>query len=120
MDEPVVSASESTGMSAFVKAVLLVIGAGIITMVVVAFVVALAVVFVLVESPDCSTVGDVLLVAWVAIAAVLLTSVVLVGAVAKRIVGNGAGRWVIVAVCGVLALVSFVVVAFGLMVLFNC
>jgi hypothetical protein len=76
--------------------------------------------FVLMAPHDCSDMERALLVLWGTIAAIFLASVAVVGVVAWRIAANMAGRLAIVAAYGVVMLSSYVVVAFGLMVAFNC
>jgi len=101
-----------------VKGVLLVVGAYAATMVVAAFT-SLAIIA-LMEPHSCSDMGRALLVLWGTIAAVFLASVAVVGVVAWKIVAGVAGRLAIVAAYGVVMLASYVVIAFGLMVAFNC
>jgi hypothetical protein len=106
-------------MNTGVKAVLLVVGAYGVTMGVAVFIVTLAI-LIMMEPHSCSTMGRALLVLWATIAAVFLASVVVVGIIARKITPGIAGRLAIVAAHGVALLASYVVIAFGLMVLFNC
>jgi hypothetical protein len=101
-----------------VKGVLLVVGAYAATIGVAAFT-SLAI-MILMEPHSCSAMGRALLVLWGTNAAVFLASVAVVGVVAWRIVAGVAGRLAIVAAYGLVMLASYVVIAFGLMVAFNC
>jgi len=98
----------------------LVVGAYVVTMGVAIFIALLAIIILMMEPHSCSTMGRALLVLWVTIAAVFLASAAVVGVVAWKIVADTAGRLAIVAVYGVMMLASYVVIAFGLMVAFNC
>ena len=110
--------NRSTKMSTGAKGILLVVGAYISTMAVAAFT-SLAI-MILMAPHSCSAMGRALLVLWGTIAGVFLVSVAMVGVVAWKIVAGVAGRLAIVAVYGVVMLASYVVIAFGLMVAFNC
>ena len=57
---------------------------------------------------------------WITIAVVFIASVIVVGVVARRVIPSFSGRLVIVVAHGVAMLASYVVIAFGLMVAFNC
>ena len=96
----------STRTTTGTKAVVLVLATFVATMCVTACIVVIAIM------------GLVTL--WKVIAGVFLASVAVVGVGAWRIVPGGAGRWATVGVYGVAMLASYVVVAFGLMVAFNC
>ena len=101
------------------KGLRLVVGAFVVTMVVVAFIVLLT--FIILADPhSCSAMGRALAVLWGTIAAVFLASVVVVGVVAWKVIPGVAGRLVIVAAHGGAMLASYVVIAFVLMVAFNC
>jgi hypothetical protein len=89
-------------------------------MAVAVFIIAIALIIILMRSYSCSAISQAMLVLLGTIAAVFLVSVAVVGVVARKIVASIAGRLAIVAVCGVLMLASYVVIAFGLMVIFNC
>ena len=114
------STNSSSKMNSGAKGVLLAIGAYVVTMGVAFFIALLAIIILMMGSPSCSTMGQVLVVLWVIIAAVFLASAVVVGVMAWKFVAGMAGRLAIVAVYGVVMLASFVVFAFGLMVAFNC
>ena len=105
-------------MNTGVKGALLVVGAYVATIGVAALT-SLAITT-LMEPHGCSAMIRALLVLWGTIAAVFLASVAVVGVVAWKIVAGIAGRLAIVAVYGVVMLASYVVIAFGLMVAFNC
>ena len=61
-----------------------------------------------------------LVVMWIIIAVVFLISVIVVGVVAQKIDPGFAVRFAIVTLFGIALLVSYIVIAFGLLVLFNC
>ena len=108
----------STKMSSDAKGVLFAVGAYVATMGVA--ILTSRAIMILMAPHGCSDMGRALLVLWGTIAAVFLASVVVVGVVAWKIVAGATGRLAIVAVYGVVMLASFVVIAFGLMVAFNC
>jgi hypothetical protein len=87
-------------------------------MVVVAFI-TLLVIF-LMDPSNCGAVSRALSLLGGTIAVVFLASVVVVGVVAWKIIPGIAGRLAIVVAYGVLLLASYVVMACGLMVAFNC
>ncbi len=100
------------------KAVLLVVGTYVVTLAVTVCIVVLVVSGL--ETFNCGDMGRALVMLWKTIGGVFLASIVVVGVVAWRIVPGVGGRWATVAVYGVAMLASYVVVAFGLMVAFNC
>jgi hypothetical protein len=61
-----------------------------------------------------------LAVLWITIAVVFIASVVVVGVVAKKIVPSTPGRVAILVAHGAALLASYLVIAFGLLVAFNC
>ena len=99
-----------------------------VRLIVVAYIVAVGVAcfiisfasMVFIDTTKCGAVGRALPVLLITIAVVFLISVVVVGVKARKIIPGVAGRRGIVAVYGVAMLASFVVIAFGLMVAFNC
>ena len=108
-------------MNTDAKGVLLVAGTYIVTIGIAILVVALAIMILMMGSYNCSDMGRALIVLWLLLAALFLASVVVVGVVAWRSIASTVGRWATVIVAyGIVMLASFVVFAFGLMVLFNC
>ncbi len=107
-------------MNTGAKGILLVVGAYVVTMGVAIFIALLAIMILMMEPHSCSTMSQTLVALWVTIAAVFLASAAVVGVVAYKIVAGIAGRLAIVAVYGVVMLTSYVIIAFGLMVAFNC
>jgi hypothetical protein len=83
------------------------------------FIIAFAI-MILMGTNSCSTMGQGLVVLWITIAAVFLTSVIVVRAMAWKITPSFAGRLAIVAMHSAALLVSYVIIAFGLLVAFNC
>jgi hypothetical protein len=84
------------------------------------FIALLTIMVLMMEPHSCSTMSQALVALWVTIAVVFLASAAVVGVGAWKIVEGIAGRLTIVVVYGVVMLVSYVVIAFGLMVAFNC
>ena len=107
-------------MNTDAKGVLLVAGTYIVTIGIAILVVALAIMILMMGSYNCSDMGRALIVLWLLLAALFLASVVVVGVVAWRSIASTVGRWATVIAYGIVMLASFVVFAFGLMVLFNC
>ncbi len=110
----------STEMSAGVKGVLAAVVAYIATIGMAVFIAVTAIVILMIGSPSCSDMGQALLVLWGTIAAVFLASTAVLGVVVCKIVAGTTGRLAIVVTYGVVLLVSYAVIAFGLMVAFNC
>ena len=108
----------STKMSGGAKGVLLGVGAYVATIAVAAFT-SLAIMM-LMKPYSCSEMGRALLVLWGTIAAVFLASVAVVGVGAWKIIAAVAARWAIVILYGAVMLASYIAIAFGLMVGFNC
>jgi len=107
-------------MSTGAKGALLVVGAYVVTIGVAVFIAVLAIMILMMGSHSCSTMGQALVALWVTIAAVFLASAAVVGVVAWKIVEGTVGRLAIVGVYGVVTFASYVVIAFVLMVAFNC
>ena len=105
-------------MSASAKGVLLGVGAYVVTIGVAAF--TALVIMMLMDPYSCSEMGRALVVLWGTIAAVFLASVAVVGVVAWRIIAGRGARWAILILYGVATLASYLAIAFGLMVGFNC
>ena len=75
---------------------------------------------ILMQPHNCTDFGRALLVLWGTIAALFLASVAVVGIIAWKIIPGIVGRLAIIAAHGMAMLGSYIVIAFGLMVLFNC
>ena len=101
------------------KGLLLVIGAYIVTVTAAIFIAALAI-LIFIEPHSCSTMIQALLALWGTIAAVFLASIALVRVFIWKVIPGAAGRAAVVIVYGLVLLVSYIFIAFGLMVLFNC
>jgi len=106
-------------MNAPARGVLLVVGACMVTACLACSIITFAS-MVFIDTTKCGAVSRALPVLWITIAVVFLASVVVVGVKARKIIPGVAGRRAIVAVYGVVMLASFVVIAFGLLVAFNC
>jgi hypothetical protein len=101
------------------KGILLVVGAFVATIAVAAFLIFLDVIT-LTKPYDCPHMNRALVILWVAIAVLFISSVVGVRFVAREIFQSGAGQKAVVVIYGMLMLASYVVLAFGLMVAFEC
>ena len=97
----------------------MVVGAYVVTMGLVACIVTLAIMTLMGEH-SCSVMSRALLVLWATIGAVFLASVVVVKVLAWEVIPSVGGRLATVVAHGVALLVSYIVIAFGLMVAFNC
>jgi hypothetical protein len=106
-------------MNANAKSLTLVVGAYVVTMGVAVFIIAFAI-MILMGTTHCSTMSQALMALGSTIAMVFLTSIIVVGVAVWKIYPSFAGRLVIMAVYGAAMLVSYVVIAFGLLVVFNC
>jgi hypothetical protein len=106
-------------MSSGKKAARLIVGAYAVTMGMAVLVVTLAI-MILVEPHSCSAMTRALLGLWTTIAVLFLASILVVGVVAWKFIPSVQQRWAIVVVYGMMMLASYVFVAFGLLVAFNC
>ena len=109
----------SSNMNTGTKGALLVVGAYTVTVVAVILIIAISIMF-LIDTHRCSTLGPSLLALWGTTAAVFLVSVIVVGVVAWKIIPGTAGRLLTVAFYGAAMLVTYVGIAFGILVAFNC
>ena len=109
----------SNNMNTGTKGVLLVIGAYIVTFGVAICIIALAIA-IFIDTTSCGAVSRALPALWGTVAVVFLVSGVVVGVVAWKVIPGLAGRLVIMAVYVAALLVSYIGIAFGLMVAFNC
>ena len=101
------------------KGILLVAGAFLATMAGAAFFLLLDVIT-LAKPYDCPHMNRALVVLWVAIAVLFVSSVIAVRLVMRKIIPDSAGRKAIVVVYGIVMLASYFILAFGLMVAFEC
>lgn len=106
-------------MSSDGKAGRLIVGAYVVTMGAAVLIVMLAI-MILLEPHSCSAMSRALLVLWTIIAALFLVSVVVVGIVAWKVIPSVQRRWATMVVYGMIMLGSYVFIAFGLLVAFNC
>jgi hypothetical protein len=102
-----------------VKGTLLALGAYGAAMLAVILIVVLAVIT-LSGPHSCSAMRSALLALWGTIAVVFLASAAAVGAAAWKIFPEASGRAAVMILYGLALLASYVVIAFGLMVFFNC
>jgi len=100
------------------KAIVLTIGAYIITLITAAL--AALIVMTVMAPRGCSDLSQALLVMWLVIAVLFLASCVTVGVAVRRATADRAGRVVLLAAYIAALLISYVVIAFGLMVALNC
>ena len=106
-------------LSTGTKGMLLVIGAYTVTLVAVILIIAISLTF-LIDTHKCSALGPSLLALWGTTAVVFLISGIVVGVIAWKIIQSTTGRLVVVAVYGALLLITYIGIAFGLLVAFNC
>jgi hypothetical protein len=105
-------------MRTVIQGTLLVVGAYIVTMAMTVF--TSFVIMLLIGPHDCSSYSRALGILWGMLAVTFFASVVMVGVVAWKAVLGVVGRLVIVTAYGLVALASDVIIALGLMVVFNC
>ena len=101
------------------KGLLLVIGAYFVT-IIIAIVIIVFAIMLLTGSNSCSTMGRAMVALLITIAVVFLVSVLVVRGVAWKITPSTPARWTIVVAHGLALLVSYFVIAFGLLIAFNC
>jgi hypothetical protein len=106
-------------LSPGIKGVLLIVSAYVVTLVATIIIIAVFITF-LIDASNCYAMGPSLLALWGTTAVVFLASSIVVGVVAWKIIPSTAGRVVTVAVYGVSALVTYIVIAFVILVAFNC
>ena len=106
-------------MNTGTKGVLLVIGASIVTVVVAILIIVLFTMF-LIDTHNCYAMGPSLVALWCTTAAVFLVSVIVVAVVAWKIIPSTSGRLLTAAFYGAAMLVTYVGIAFGILVAFNC
>ena len=109
----------TNNLSTGTKGVLLVVGAYIVTFGVAILIITISLTF-LIDTHRCNSMGQALLALWGTTAAVFLVSGIVVGVVAWKIIPSLAGRLVVVGVYGVSLLITYIGIAFGLLVAFNC
>lgn len=100
------------------KAILLTVGAYVLTLIVASL--AAAILLSVLAPRGCNAMSQALLVLWVTIAALFLASGIAVSVAAWKRLSHTAGTIVLVAVYALVLLTSYLVIAFGLMVAFNC
>ena len=101
------------------KGILLAVGAYVVTIAAAAFIILLTIIT-LTEPYNCSTMNRAVVILWVVVAVLFVASVAVVGIVARKIIPSGAGRLAVVVIHGMVMLASYVVLAFGLLVAFEC
>jgi hypothetical protein len=101
------------------KSLTLVVAAYIFTMVVSVFIIAFAIMG-LMDVSNCSTMSQALVVLWIVLAVVFLTSLVVVAVLTRRYYESSSGCLPFAGVYGAVLLVSYVFMSFCLMVAFNC
>ena len=106
-------------MKTGIRGVLLVIGAYIVALVAAILIVVFSTMF-LIDASNCYALGPSLVALWCSTAAVFLFSGIVVKIVAWKITTDTAGRLVTVAIYGVVMLVTYAIIAFGILLAFNC
>lgn len=119
MDGSEISTDRPSTSNAAIKGLLLIGGSYIATIVVTVAIVVVTI-MALLDTTSCSTMGTALVMLWGTIAVLFLASVVVVGIIARKIAANTIGRLLIVGVYGAMMLGSFLVIAFVLLVAFDC
>jgi hypothetical protein len=109
----------SNTMNTGIKAVLLFVGASIVTVVAAIIIIVIFAMFVI-DTHNCYAMGPSLVALWCTTAAMFLVSVIVVGVVAWKIIPSTAGRLLTVVFYGAAMLVTYVGIAFGILVAFNC
>lgn len=106
-------------MSAGVRGVLLIIVTYLVTIGIAICNILFAITF-LIDTHRCSTLGQAMVMLWIATAILFFISVVVVGVVGRKIIPRRDGCLAAVVVHVIALLVSYIVIAFGLLVAFNC
>ena len=106
-------------LDAGVRGVLLVIGAYMLTIWVAIFSIVFAVMF-LIDTHNCSAMAQALAALSVTLAVEFLISIVVVGIVLRRVVPKRAGCLALVGLHGIALLATYILIAFGLLLAFNC
>ncbi len=119
MRKPISSFVESDKLSPGAKGVLLVIGAYFVTLCAAVFIITVTILMLL-EETHCSVMSRAVVILWITIFTVFLASVIVVRSVVRRIIPSTAGRVALVVAHGVALLASYVVIAFGLLIAFDC
>lgn len=101
------------------KGVLLVVGSYVVAMAAAVILILLTVAAVSGQH-NCHAMGQALLGLWAMLVVLLVLSMVVVWRISGRVAITGRGRATVVAALGVLLLPTFAVMAFGLMIAFNC
>ena len=102
------------------KRILLAAAAYVVTMFVAIFIIVFAIAIILQQSFNCSDMGRALSALWVTIALVCIGSLVAVVAATRRYAPDMTVRNPVLVAYGAVILASYGVLAFGLMILFNC
>jgi hypothetical protein len=106
-------------MDARVKGVLLVVGAYIVTIGIAICIISFAIMS-LADTHSCSVMGRAMVTLWITIAVEFLASIAVSGVITWRIIPSSAGRLAVVAAQSVALTASYLFIAFGLLVAFNC
>lgn len=103
------------------KMLTLIVGGFIITIgLAIAIIIIAIIILVGAEVSNCSTMNKALVTLWIVLGALFLSSVALIEVAAWKTYPGCGGRLAVLAAYGIALLVSYVVLAFGLMILFNC
>jgi hypothetical protein len=101
------------------EVILRIVGAYIVTLMLAILVIVLAI-MIFIDTTKCSAVSKAFPVLLGTIAVVFLASLVFVRGLAWKNIPSVVGRWAIMVVYGVVLFVSYIVIAFVLLVAFNC
>jgi hypothetical protein len=103
------------------KILTLIVGGFVITIgLAIAIIIIAIIILVGAEVSNCSTMNTALVTLWIILGALFLSSVALIELAAWKIYPGCGGRLAVLAAYGIVSLVSYVVLGFGLMILFNC
>jgi hypothetical protein len=106
-------------MNTGVKGAILVIGAYVVTVGLTACIITFAIMSLLDES-SCSVMTKAMVALWVTIAVLFIVSIIVVRVMAWKINPSVAGRWAILVAHALALVLTYFVIAFGLLVAFNC
>jgi hypothetical protein len=117
MEEVAIGTSKKK--DARLKATLLVVGAYVATLGIAICIISFTIMS-LADTHSCSAMGRAMVTLWIAIAVEFLASVAVVGVIAWKVIPSLAGRLATVVSHAVALTASYLFLAFGLLVAFNC
>jgi len=109
----------SEEMSNGVKGLGLIFGGYVVTIIATILIIALTII-IFIDTTKCSVVTRAIAVLWGTIAVVFIASFVIVGKAARKVILDDTKRRIAMVLYGVFMLPTYVVIAFVIMVIFNC